>query len=50
MWWILRALWLVAAYELLKYRHMDDVTGNLFFFVFLNITRGFENVCEIISV
>ena len=28
---------------------MDDVTGNLFFFVLFNIARGFENVCEIIS-
>ena len=28
--WILRALWLVVAHDLLEYRYMDDVTGNLF--------------------
>ena len=27
---MLRALWLVVAYDLLEYRYMDDVTGNLF--------------------
>ena len=28
--WMLRALWLVVAHDLLEYRYMDDVTGNLF--------------------
>ena len=28
---------------------MDDVTGKFLFFVLLNMARGFENVCEIIS-
>ena len=28
--WMLRALWLVVVHELLEYRYMDDVTGNLF--------------------
>ena len=32
----------------LENRHMDDVTGNLFFFVLLNMAQGFENVCKII--
>ena len=27
--WMLRALWLVVVHELLEYRYMDDVTGNL---------------------
>ena len=27
---MLRALWLVVAHDLLEYRYMDDVTGNLF--------------------
>ena len=30
MMWMLRALWLVVAHDLLEYRYMDDVTGNLF--------------------
>ena len=30
MMWMLRALWLVLAHDLLEYRYMDDVTGNLF--------------------
>ena len=30
MMWMLRALWLVAAHDLLEYRYMDDVMGNLF--------------------
>ena len=29
MMWILRALWLVVAYDLSHYRYIDDVTGNL---------------------
>ena len=28
--WMLRALWLVVVHDLSEYRHMDDVTGNLF--------------------
>ena len=28
--WMLRTLWLVVVHELLEYRYMDDVTGNLF--------------------
>ena len=35
-------------YVLLEYRYMDDVTGNLCV-VLLNMMRGFECVCEIIS-
>ena len=49
MMWILRALWLVVAHDLLEYRYMDDVTGNLFIFVLFKMAWGFENVCEIIS-
>ena len=30
MMWMLHALWLVVAHDLLEYRYMDDVTGNLF--------------------
>ena len=30
MMWMLRALWLVVAHDLLEYRYMDDVTRNLF--------------------
>ena len=30
MMWMLRALWLVVAHDLLEYRYMDDVKGNLF--------------------
>ena len=40
---------MVVAFDLLGYSYMDDVTGNLFFFVSFNMARGFENVCEIIS-
>ena len=29
MMWMLRALWLVVAYDLSHYRYIDDVTGNL---------------------
>ena len=46
---MLCALWLVIAHNLLEYRYMDDVTGKFLFFVLLNMARGFENVCEIIS-
>ena len=46
--WMLRAMWLVVTHVLLEYRYMDDVTGNLCV-VLLNMVRGFENVCEIIS-
>ena len=46
--WMLRALWLVVTHVLLEYRYMDNVKGNLCF-VLLNMVRGFENVCEIIS-
>ena len=49
---MLRALWLVVAHDLLEYRYMDVVTGNLFLLSLLllfNMSRGFENVCEIIS-
>ena len=48
---MLRALWLVVAHDLLDYRYMDVVTGNLFLLLLLlfNMARGFENVCEIIS-
>ena len=28
--WMLRALWLVVAYDLSEYSYMDDVTQNLF--------------------
>ena len=28
--WMLRALWLVVAYDLSEYRYIDEVTGNLF--------------------
>ena len=28
---MLRALWLVVAHDLLEYRYMEDVTGNLLF-------------------
>ena len=28
--WMLRALWLVVAHDLLEHKYMDDVTGNLF--------------------
>ena len=35
--------------HLVEYRYMDEVTGNFVFFVLLNMARGFENVCEIIS-
>ena len=45
--WMLPALWLVIAYDLLEYRYMDDVMGD--FFVLFNMACGFENVCEIIS-
>ena len=30
MMWMVHALWLVVAYDLLEYRYVDDVTGNLF--------------------
>ena len=30
MMWMLRALWLFVAHDLLEYRYMDDATGNLF--------------------
>ena len=30
MMWMLRALWLVVAHDLLEYRYMDNVTENLF--------------------
>ena len=30
MMWMLHALWLVVAYDLLEYRDMDDISGNLF--------------------
>ena len=30
MMWMLHALWLVVAHDLLEYRYMDDVRGNLF--------------------
>ena len=44
---MLRALWLVVAYDLLEYRYIDDVTGNLFpLFCSTYMARGFENVCE----
>ena len=48
---MLRALWLVVAHDLLEFRYMDVVTGNLFLLLLLllNMARGFENVCEIIS-
>ena len=46
---MLGALWLVVTYDLSEYRYIDDVTGNLFFFVLFNMARGFENVCKIIS-
>ena len=47
---MLRALWLVVAHDLLEYRYMDVVTGNLFLLLLLfNMARGLENVCEIIS-
>ena len=46
---MLRALWLVVAHDLLEYRYMNDVTGNLFSLFLFNMARGFENVCEIIS-
>ena len=49
MMWMLRALWLVVAHDLLEYRYMNDVTGNLFSLFLFNMARGFENVCEIIS-
>ena len=31
MWYILRMLWLVVAKDLLEYRHMDAIMGNLFY-------------------
>ena len=34
---------------LMEYRYMDDVTGNLFFFVLFKTESVFENVCEITS-
>ena len=46
---LVSTLWLVVAHDLLEYRCMDDVTGNLFIFVLLKMARGFENICEIIS-
>ena len=30
MWWISRVLWLVIAHDLLEYKNMDDIMGNLF--------------------
>ena len=48
MQWILCALWLVVAYDLLEYRH-GWRHGKIVFFVLSNMARGFENVCEIIS-
>ena len=42
MWWILRALWLVVAHDLLEYRHLDDVTGNAFPFFVENGARFWE--------
>ena len=35
-------------HELLEYRYMDDVTGNLFNFLF-KMAGSFENTCEIVS-
>ena len=49
MMWMLRALWLVVAHDLLEYRYMNDVTGDLFSLFLFNMARGFEIVCEIIS-
>ena len=49
---MLRVTWLVVAHDLLEYRPKDDVKGiwNLVFFaVFFNMARGYENVGEIIS-
>ena len=46
--WILRALWLVVAYDLSKYRHTADVIKKVVFFVLSNMAHSFENVCDII--
>ena len=46
---MLRALWLVFAYDLLEYTYMDGVTETCFLLVLFNIERCFENVCDIIS-
>ena len=46
---MLRALWLVVAYDLLEYTYMDGVMETCFLLVLFNIERGFENVCDIIS-
>ena len=34
---------------LIAYRYMDDVTGNLLFFVLFKTESVFKNVCEITS-
>ena len=44
MMWMLRALWLVVAYDLLEYRYMDDVTGNLFS-LFCSTWRAVLKMC-----
>ena len=49
MMWKLRALWLVVSHDLLKYRHMDDVTGN-FFLVLFNMARGFEKFVTLFRI
>ena len=40
--WMLRALWLVVAHDLLEYRYMGDVTQNLFnqFWLFCSTWRA----------
>ena len=44
---MLRTLQLVIAHDLLEYRYMDDVTGNVFS-LFCSTWRAIrENVCEI---
>ena len=45
MMWMLRALWLVVAHDLHRWRH-----AKLVLLVLFNMARGFENVCDIISL
>ena len=48
--WMLRALWLVIAHDLLMHKRTVDVTGNLgVFFVLSNMARFWKCVCAIIS-
>ena len=49
MMWKQSALWLVVSHDLLKYRYMDDVTGNFFLFLF-NMARSFGKFVRLFRI